>query len=131
MEESEAMNGNSIDSSIVVKQPIHPQHLAAMPESSQTARAMALIAYDKGQLSKSINLSTQAAQIWHSKRSKGDKRSVSTKHAAKKSPKVLPQARMEAAWRYMANKKAQVEKNKLEAANLFSPTVGMGLDTFS
>ena len=45
--------------------------------------------------------------------------------------KALPQARMEAAWRYMATKKAQAEKKTLESGNLFSPTGVSGLDNIS
>jgi len=53
-EDSDAIG--TIDSSIAVKQKIYPQNFAVMPDSSQTARAMALIAYDKVQVSKSTNL---------------------------------------------------------------------------
>lgn len=38
---------------------------------------------------------------------------------------------MEAAWRYMATKRTQGEKNTLEAGNLFSPAVVSGIDNFS
>ena len=60
-----------------------------------------------------------------------EKRSVSTK-PAQQTVKTLPQARMEAAWRYMSNKRAQAQKQTFEPGNLFSPSAAISaLDKIS
>ena len=115
MEESDTM-GATIDSGANAQY----HHGTFQPDTPQNSRAVALLAYDKGQVSKSINLSTHAANIWHRNQRYDPAnytqrlRSVSTKNSK---AKHMP-SKIEAAWRYMARKPVQIDKNQLEYGNV-------------
>lgn len=117
MEESDTM-GATIDSTANAQY----HHGTFQPDTPQNNQPIALLAYDRGQVSKSINLSTHAANIWHSSANQRYDpanytqrlRSVSTKN---QKGKHMPM-KMEAAWRYMVRKPMLIDKSQLDYSNV-------------